>query len=358
MKNFILRTILFLSLILNGSIAYVYSQNPELHKVAIIATGGTIAGSAESAATTNYKAGVLTVEQIIASVTNIEQLAEIEAVQFLNIASQNLATVQQLELAAFINKMLKRDDITGVIVTHGTDTMEESAYLLSLLVSSPKPIILVGAMRPSTGLSADGPANLYGAVVAATSPESRGRGAMVMMNDELILARDVVKFNTIKTDAFKAPNSSAIGQVVNSKVNYLYPSVERKCFDKIPRLSDSLPKVAILYGHVDSDPKMVDFLVSEGYKGIVFAGVGHGNTNDATLEALAAAAKRGVAVVRASRIATGEVNSQGEVDDAKYGFTSSSRLNPAKARVLLQLALIESAEDGSTALSLFDQMKY
>ncbi|MFI3248523.1 MAG: asparaginase [Rikenellaceae bacterium] len=358
MNNITLQTSLLLVFLLNISITTLYSQDQELPKVTIIATGGTIAGSAESNATTKYKAGVLSVDQIIASVKGIEQIADIEAVQFLNIASQNLSSAKQLELASFIAQTLQREEITGVIVTHGTDTMEESAYLLSLLVSSPKPVILVGAMRPSTGLGADGPANLYAAVVAATSESSRGRGAMVMMNDELLLARDVVKFNTIKTDSFKAPNSSAIGSVVNGEAEYLYPSFERICFDEIPQSSLPLPKVAVLYGHVDSDPKLVDFLVAEGYKGIVFAGVGHGNTNNETLEALSKAAKSGVAVVRASRVPTGEVNSHGEVDDTEYGFTSAHRLNSAKARVLLQLALIESDGDSAKALAKFDQMKY
>lgn len=358
MKKMILHVSVLLILIFNIGVTALFSQSQELPKVTVIATGGTIAGSADSNATTKYKAGVLSVDQIIASVVGIDKIADIEAVQFLNIASQNLSSAKQLELASFIDKTLQRDDVTGVVVTHGTDTMEETAYLLSLLVSSPKPIILVGAMRPSTGLGADGPANLYSAVVAAAYVESRGRGAMVMMNDELLLARDVMKFNTIKTDAFKAPNSSAIGLVVNSKAEYLYPSFERKCFDNIPQASIDLPKVAVLYGHVDSDYELVNFLVSQGYKGIVFAGVGHGNTNDETLEALAQAAKNGVAVVRASRVPTGEVNSQGEVDDVEYGFTSSYKLNPAKARVLLQLALIEADGDNKSALEIFDQMKY
>ncbi len=360
MRNLIMRASLILVLLLNVGVGKttLRAQNSELPTVAVIATGGTIAGAASASSTTNYKAGVLSVDQIVASVRGIEEIANIEAVQFLNIASQNLTTVQQLELAAYIDKMLQRDDITGVVVTHGTDTMEESAYLLSLLVSSPKPVILVGAMRPSTGLGADGPANLYSAVVAATSPDSYDRGAMVAMNDELILARDVMKFNTIKTDAFKAPNSSPIGLVVNGEAEFIYPSSDRNYFDEIPSASQPLPKVAVLYGHVDSDPKMVDFLVSEGYKGIVFAGVGHGNTNDATLEALSRAVKSGVAVVRASRIPTGEVNSQGEVDDEKYGFASSYKLSPAKARILLLLSLIEARNHSSIAIEIFNQMKY
>ncbi len=343
---------------INICVTPLYAQSQGLPKVMVIATGGTIAGSAESNATTNYKPGVLSVDQILASVKGVDRIAEIESSQYMNIASQNLTTAEQLRLAAFVEKVLRRADISGVVITHGTDTMEESAYLLSLVISSDKPVVFVGAMRPSTGLGADGPANLYAASVAAASPESRGRGAMVVMNDDIILARDVVKFNTIKTDAFKAPNGAVIGSVVNSRAEYIYPAVERECFDSIPRASQPLPKVAILYGHIDSEPKLVDLLLAEGYKGIVFAGVGHGNMNDETLAALARAAKSGVAIVRASRIATGEVNSQGEVDDAKYGFTSSQRLNPAKARVLLQLALIEAKGNGAEALDLFDGMKY
>lgn len=358
MSKNILRALVALSLILNLSISALFAQNSELPRVMVIATGGTIAGSSQSSSTTQYTAGVLTVEQILATVSGIEDIAQIQAVQFLNIASQNLAASEQLRLANFINESLADSEIDGVVVTHGTDTMEETAYLLSLLVASDKPIVLVGAMRPASGLSADGPANLYSAIVAVSAEESRGRGAMVLMNDDLILARDVVKFNTLKTNAFRAPNSSPIGTVVNSEAHYIYPPLERKCFETIPEPSADLPKVGILYGHVDSDYKLVDFMILEGYKGIVFAGVGHGNTNDATLEALARAAKSGVVVVRSSRAPTGEVNSQGEVDDAKYGFTSSQNLNANKARVLLQLSLLAAQGDPSNAKTIFDSMKF
>ncbi|MFI3269166.1 MAG: asparaginase [Rikenellaceae bacterium] len=355
MKSLFFRATLLILLVTNCGVGELFAKGAELPKVVIIATGGTIAGAADKSVTTQYKAGVLSVEQIVASAQGVDEIAQIETAQFLNIASQNLSSEKQLELAAFVTKTLGREDVTGVVVTHGTDTMEESAYLLSLLVSSAKPVVLVGAMRPSTGLSADGSANLYSAVVTAVSPQSRGRGAMVVMNDEVILARDVMKFNTIKTDAFRAPNSAPVGSVIDGEVEYLYPAVDRSSFDRIPK---SVGKVAILYGHVDSEPKLVDFLVSQGYKGIVFAGVGHGNTNDATLDALAKAVKSGIAVVRASRVPTGVVTSQGEVDDERYGFTSSGRLNPAKARVLLSLALAEATGNNRQALKIFDTMKY
>lgn len=358
MQKTVLQALVALFLILNIGILGSWAQSSELPRVVIVATGGTIAGVASSSTATEYEAGVLSVEQIIATVDGVDEIAQIETKQFLNIASQNLSSIQQLSLASFVAETLCREDVAGVVITHGTDTMEESAYLLSLLVSSSKPVVIVGAMRPSNGLSPDGPSNLYSAVVAAASEESCGRGAMVMMNDDLILGRDVVKFNTLKTDSFKAPNSAPIGSVKGSRVDYLYPASARVCFEAIPAPSEELPKVAILYGHVDSDYRLVDFLVAEGYAGIVFAGVGHGNTNDATLDALARAVESGVVVVRSSRVPTGEVNSFGEVDDAKYGFVSSGKLSPAKARVLLQLSLLEASSDAQAALDAFNSMKF
>lgn len=322
--------------------------------VYIVATGGTIAGSGTSNVTSSYKPGVLSIESILESVKGVDQIANIKTSQFLNIASQNMSGEQLLKLANYIEELLQRDDVSGVVITHGTDTMEETAYFLSLVVESSKPIVLVGAMRPSSGLGADGPANLYAAVATAVDPESMDRGVLVVMNDQIFAAEDVEKSHTQSVAAFAAPNGSVIGVIANGQPIYQQPERTLKSVMITPK---SMPKVAVLYGHIDSDPSLVDFLVVQGNKGIVYAGTGHGNMNDATLEALSRAAKKGVVVVRASRIYSGLVTSDGEVDDAAYGFTSSGALNPAKARILLSLALSASGNNSKMAIEIFDELK-
>ncbi len=346
----LIRTIAFLLIAFNPFL--LFSQN--LPKVYIVATGGTIAGSASENVTTTYKAGDLKVEDIIASVSGIEKIANLETVQFANIGSQNMSSDILIDLAEYLNTLLKKDDVSGAVITHGTDTMEESAYFLSLTINSPKPVVLVGAMRPSTSLSADGPANIYSAVKVATSPESKDRGVLVVMNDNIFLAKDVAKMHTHSTDAFAAQSGSIAGVVASGEVKYLQPKIKSPEIIKLP---SNLPKVAILYGHVDADPSLVDFLVKQGYKGIVYAGVGHGNMNDSTLDALYLASKNGIAIVRSSRVPYGLVTSKGEVDDDKYGFTSTQALNPPKARLLLALALSEANGDKVKALQIFDKLK-
>lgn len=350
MKKLLLSTLTLLFSIFSFGYA---SENA---KVYVIATGGTIAGRGSTSVTTAYAPSVLTVDDIIASVDGVESLAQIEAVQFSNISSQNMTSEDLLRLSVLVDSLQHRDDVKGVVITHGTDTMEESAYMLSLLCSPAKPTVFVAAMRPSTALGADGPANLYSAISTAASDESKGRGVMVVMNDYIFAARDVVKGNTQNTAAFYAPNGSAEGVVTGGKP--FYTQLPLPCspfeYDVMPT---SLPKVAILYGHIDAEPKMVDMLVELGYKGLVYAGVGHGNMNDATLETLASAREKGVAVVRASRVVSGLVTCEGEVDDKALGFTSSGLLNPAKARVLLALALDAASGDVALALEIFDSKK-
>lgn len=350
-----MKKFLFAALILAASIPNLsFAADAILPKVCVVATGGTIAGKAAASVTTAYQPSVLSVEDIIASVDGVEELAQIEAIQFSNISSQNMSSAKQLELAQLVNELLDREDVAGVVITHGTDTMEESAYLLSLVCDSEKPTIFVAAMRPSSALGADGPANLYSAISTAASPKSEGRGVMVVMNDQIFSPRDVTKGNTQNTAAFYAPNSSAIGVVTNGKPLYLHDAepLNRFEFSDLPK---SLPAVAVLYGYVDADSRMVDAAVDLRYKGIVFCGVGHGNMDDVTLNALVEARKNGVAVVRSSRVVAGLVTSDGEVDDDALGFTASGLLNPAKAKILMSLALHAADGNVERANEIFEQ---
>ncbi|MCR4941627.1 MAG: type II asparaginase [Campylobacter sp.] len=307
----------------------------------ILATGGTIAGSSDGALDTSYTSGTVTVDKLIAAVPEINKIANIKGEQISQIGSQEMNNEVWLKLAKRVNELLKSGKADGVVVTHGTDTMEETAYFLNLTVKSDKPIVLVGAMRNGTSLSADGPLNIYNAVNVAMSKDAVGKGVMVVMNDEIHAAREVTKTNTTGVDTFKSPNAGKIGTVFYGKVKF-YMSPLRKhtvnsAFD-IEKIN-ALPRVDIVYNHSNDNPDFVNIAVKNGAKGIINAGMGNGNPYPSVLEALGEAVKSGVIVARDSRVGTGETTMDGEVDDKKYGFITTDNLNVQKARVLLMLAL-------------------
>ena len=224
--------------------------------------------------------------------------------------------------------------------------MEETAYFLNLVVKSDKPIVMVGAMRNSGSLSADGPLNIYNAVNVAMCKKAVGKGVMVVMNDEIHAAREVTKTNTTAVDTFKSPNSGKIGTVFYGNVKFYMNPVRKhtvnSAFD-ITKIKE-LPRVDIIYSHSNDNPDFVNLAVKNGAKGIINAGMGNGNPFPSALEALGEAVKGGVVVVRDSRVGSGETTLNGEVDDGKYGFLASDNLNAQKARVLLMLALTQTTD--------------
>ena len=206
----------------------------ELPKVYILATGGTIAGAGGSATKTQYSAGQVAIGTLLDAVPAIKDIADVEGEQVVNIGSQDMSDDVWLVLAKRVKELLSRADVNGVVITHGTDTMEETAFFLSLTVKSDKPVVLVGAMRPSTAISADGPANLYNAVVTAASPASRNRGVLVCMNGKGYGAADVTKTNTTSVETFQSPNSGAMGYIHNGEVFYYHaPSCGNDCTDYV-----------------------------------------------------------------------------------------------------------------------------
>jgi L-asparaginase len=238
------------------------------------------------------------------------------------------------------------DEVAGVVVTHGTDTQEETAYFLNLTVKSDKPVILVGSMRPATALSADGPRNLYNAVACAIAPESKGQGVLLVMDDRINSADDVTKTHTLNVNTFQSPNYGPIGYLYGSKPYYMRNSQKRHTakseFD-ISALND-LPRVEIVMGYAGANALFIDAAVQAGVKGIVYAGVGNGNAPAIAQEALARAAQQGIAIVRSSRLPSGPSTQGNEVDDDALGFVASWFLNPQKARVLLMLALTKTSD--------------
>ncbi|MCC8034635.1 MAG: type II asparaginase [Rikenellaceae bacterium] len=323
----------------------VYAQDRPT--VYILATGGTIAGESQTAVTAGYKAGAVGIDQLLAAVPQLSDLADVRGEQVVNIGSQDMNDAVWLTLAARVNELLDEDETAGIVITHGTDTMEETAYFLNLTVKSSKPVILVGSMRPSTAISADGPRNIYNAVACAVSPLSTGRGVMVVMNDRILGADDLAKTHTLDVGTFQDPNYGQLGIVYDGKPIYARESVKRHTvhseFDV--RGLDRLPRVEIVVSYSNATPLFVDSAVEAGARGIVVAGVGNGNMTTAMQDALAAAHREmGIAVVRSSRIMQGPTAQWDEVDDDALGFAASWYINPYRSRVLLMLALTRTTD--------------
>lgn len=316
-------------------------QKPNIH---ILATGGTIAGTGASATATNYTAGQVAISSLLDAVPEIKNIANVTGEQIVKIGSQDMNNEVWLTLARKINQLMKGPNIDGIVITHGTDTMEETAYFLNLTVKGDKPVVLVGAMRPSTAISADGPLNLYNAVVVAADKASKGKGVLVAMNGNILGAADVSKMNTVSVETFQAPNSGALGHVLNGKVTYTASPEKKHTTQSVFDVSqlDKLPKVGIVYGYSNIDADMVAPMLENGYQGIVHAGVGNGNIHKNVFPVLTDARKKGILVVRSSRVPAGPTSLDAEVNDAEYQFVASQGLNPQKARVLLMLALTKT----------------
>jgi L-asparaginase len=317
-------------------------------KIKLLATGGTIAGAQASSSEVGYKSGTFSVDDLIKAVPQLKDVADLTGEQVANIGSQTMNHDVWLKLAKRVNEVLRGDDADGVVITHGTDTLEETAYFLSLVVKSDKPVVLVGSMRPATAISADGPANLYNAVVLAGSPEAKGRGPLIVIDDEIHYAREAQKTNTTELDTFKSPNRGRAGVMNVGKIEFFSqnttPHTTKSEFSVDGKAVNDLPRVEIVYSYENLGPEVVDFLGRQGVKGIVLAGVGDGNSTDAAIAALSAAAKKGVAIVRSSRTGSGLVVRNVEVDDDKLGFIAAMELSPQKARILLMLALMNTSD--------------
>lgn len=310
--------------------------------IMILATGGTIAGSAETnTQTSGYKSGELGVQTLINAVPEIKAIARVEGQQIANIGSENMTSKIILQLSQRVNALLARDDVDGVVITHGTDTLEETAYFLNLTVKSDKPVVVTGAMRPATAISADGAMNLLEAVTVAADPNARGRGVMVVLNDRIGSARFITKTNATTLDTFKAPGEGYLGAIVNGKPHF-ETRVEkvhtlRSVFDV--RNLRKLPEVVIIYGYQDDPQYLYDAAISHHVDGIIYAGTGAGSVSVRSEAGIRKAEKAGIVVVRASRTGSGVV----PVDPGQPGLVAGS-LNPAKARILLMTALTQTKD--------------
>jgi L-asparaginase len=314
-----------------------------LPTIVVLATGGTIAGAAASDVQAGYTSGQVGVQQLLAAVPQAKKLAVLKGEQISNIGSQDMNDEVWLKLAKRVNELVAQRDVAGVVITHGTDTIEETAYFLNLVVKSTKPVVLTAAMRPSTALSADGPLNFYNAVAVAANKDAAGRGVLVVVNDWIHGAASLTKTSTTAVQTFLSPVRGLIGTVAYGDADFYRGPVGRNTTKSEFSLDGvtTLPRVDIIMAYENMDGKLIDAAVAAGAKGVVIAGVGNGNMTKPALDTLAKHAKNGIACVRASRVATGHVGRNVEVEDDKLGLIASMDLNPQKARVLLRLALLK-----------------
>ena len=328
----------------------------EKPNIVILATGGTIAGSAQSQTQAGYTSGQVGVEVLINAVPQIQELANISGEQVANVGSQDMSDAIWLALADRVNTLLAQPEVDGIVITHGTDTLEETSYFLQLVVNSDKPVVMTAAMRPSTALSADGPLNIFNAVAVAADSEAKGRGVLVVANDDIHGARSFTKTSTADVQTVRSVEYGLVGVSLYGENRWfrapfrLHTSNSAFSVDGVK----TLPRVDVIYITADVSADLIDAAVANGAKGIVTAGVGNGNMTGPAREAVAKAVKKGVVVVRASRVMGGAVGRNVEINDDDIGTVASGELNPARARVLLKLALLESADTDKIQQYFYD----
>jgi glutamin-(asparagin-)ase len=322
------------------------AQTPEKKNVVVLATGGTIAGAGASVANSaTYQAAKVPVDKLIAGIPELAGVANVRGEQVFQIASESFTNERLITLAKRVAALAKDSAVDGIVITHGTDTLEETSFFLNVVVHTDKPIVLVGSMRPGTAMSADGMLNLYDAVVLAADRESRGKGVLVMMNDDILSGRDVSKRVNIKTSAFGS-QWGPLGSVVEGHTYWFRAPVKRQTmkseFD-IEKI-DSLPMVSIIYGSGDMGTALVEAAGAAGAKAIVHAGTGNGSVPDYGVEPLRKLRAQGIQIIRAARVPDGFVLRNAEQPDDKYDWVVAHDLNPQKAKILAALALTVTSD--------------
>lgn len=309
-----------------------------MKKVAVVFNGGTISMKVDP----RIEAAVPTLkgEEIMAMVTGIEKFAEIKSYNFSNLPGPHVTPKKMMELSKYIKDILKDEEINGVVITHGTDTLEETAYLLDLTIDTKKPIILTGSMRNSSELGYDGPANLSASICTAINEEAGIRGVLVCMNDELHLASEVTKVHSMHLDAFKSLEFGPVGVVDTNRV-FFY----KKPFKREKLLTEKIEgKVALIKTVAGDNSEVIDFLIEKNYKGIVIECMGRGNIPPDMVGGIERAIKNNIPVVIVSRCYEGRVlDSYGYHGGGKelrnLGVILGDNLPGQKARIKLMLAL-------------------
>lgn len=315
-----------------------------LPRLVLLGTGGTIASTASDATTLSDYSVTENVDNLLAGIPGAGRIARVEYQQVFSVDSREITNGMLLRLACQVQDLLADSKVDGVVITHGTDTLEETAYFLNLVLKSSKPVVIVGSMRPGSAISADGALNLYHAILLAASREARGLGVLVMLNDRFFAARFVSKLNTTRVDAFDAPDQGSLGAICNGGV-YLFQvpaCVHTEKTDFSLGDLDVLPSVDIVYDHQSAGMHHYLASIEAGVGGIVVAGCGNGSLSPNAEEGLSRAVGKGIVCVRSSRVPTGIVTSSRH--DGPNGLIASNSLNPQKARILLMLALTRTSD--------------
>ena len=320
----------------------------------MIATGGTIAQKFDPIKKAPVPA--LSGEDLLETVPEIGKYAKIEVFNQSRIASTAMDPAAWTKLAGNVQKALDRPDVAGVMVSHGTDTLEETAFFLDLTVRSDKPVILVGSQRNASESDFDGPRNLVNAARLCVSPEGRGKGVMLMLNGQINAARDVVKGHTSAVESFNSGQYGYLGVVDMDRIAFYREPMRRQ---HIPLKSDALADVEIVYSYGGVSARSIDAAVAGGAKGIVVASFGLGNVNEAQHNAIKAAIAKGVKVVISTRVPNGRVQAHyGSIGGGKLlqemGAIFADNLSPQKARVLLMLAM-QHTSDTAKLQAYFDK---
>ncbi|HPG62114.1 MAG TPA: asparaginase [Casimicrobium sp.] len=315
-------------------------------RILILATGGTIAGAATSSASiSSYTSAVTGIDQIVAAVPDIKRVADVTGEQVLQIGSESFNNERLLLLARRVSAAVKSDDVDGVVITHGTDTMEETAYFLNLCIRSDKPIVLTGSMRPGTALSADGPLNLLNAVIVSGHRDAAGKGVLVVMNDEIHSARDVYKSDAFRTDSFLSLYGP-LGLVIDGSPRFYRlparPHTLRSEFD-IDAMTELAP-VGVVYTHGNMSRSAYDACVSDGAQAVIHMGFGGGTVPDYIAPVLAELRQRGVIILRTTRTSGGALSRNGAIDDDANDYVVADDQNGPKARLLMALALTKTRD--------------
>lgn len=310
-----------------------------MKKIIIVATGGTIAGIGEKGKTVAYHAGEINIDDILVTIPNVSKLANIEIVQFMNVDSNEMNLKTWVRLSNTINEIIARSDVDGIVVTHGTDTIEETSYFLNLTIHSNKPVVLTGAMRPATATSADGPYNLYQAIALAANDEACGQGVMVLFSNTIYSGRDIQKVNNYKIDAFDQKSFGCLGYMQDEKAYFFSKTFKtHTCDSMFAKELNTLEDVAIAYYYAGADADVLQYLAQK-HKGIILVGSGNGNYSKSWLQMINTCYEQyGTIFVRASRVPLGIVFNDHVFDPNEYCIASNT-LSAQKARVLLSLAL-------------------
>jgi glutamin-(asparagin-)ase len=314
--------------------------------VVILATGGTIAGAGASALNSaTYAAAKVPVDKLLAGLPELANVANVKGEQVSQIASESFTNDNLLKLGKRISALVKQPDVDGIVVTHGTDTLEETAYFLNLVIRTNKPIVVVGSMRPGTALSADGALNLFDAVSVAASKDAAGKGVLVTMNDEIQSGRDVSKTINIKTEAFKS-QWGPLGMVVEGNNYWFRAPVKRHTLQSEFNIDeiDTLAPVEVVYGYGNVSRTALDAVGKSGIKALIHGGTGNGSVADRIVPALQDVRARGIQVIRSSRVPDGFVLRNAEQPDDKYDWVVAHDLNPQKARILAAVAMTKTLD--------------